>query len=583
MSNFKNDFKRVYIFIFTLLISGFAFSAQAQEQPYAQLTEGEDLQTPLLDERRKMIKHALLQKVSIMARPEAELNVMQREAQRIALEDSSFVKNNFISNNGEKTLSEIFGVYPARPSDYTAQTAPLCSDGNCYRVEAYNYAYNFSTVALVNTASKKLLKIGQVPHTQPDIPTALKSIALHIATESAAVQAALGYKPTSESALMADTKTALNRTRCERSKHLCVAPTFVKQNKALWAIVDLTSLKLIGVRWTNVGQPQQAPTERRVQNEHVTACFCKKMNSVERNDWSLNYMLTSSDGLRVSEVTYKGKRIIHSAKLVDWHVSYSNTDGFGYSDAVGCPFFSSAAVVAVNAPKILDLVENEAIVGFVIEQDFFSEGWPTACNYNYKQRFEFYNDGRFRVAAASLGRGCGNNGTYRPVTRIAFAGNNSFAEWSGNDWKPWIKEQWKLQTPSTALAENNTLFRLQNTDNQGFTMQANIGQYADGGRGDQAYVYVTRNKPEVDEGESDLVTIGPCCNTDYQQGPEKFIEPQADNIEQTELVVWYVPQLKNDDTKGREYCWAERFLSDGVFQTKVYPCFSGAMWLPLRP
>ena len=123
---------------------------------------------------------------------------------------------------------------------------------------------------------------------------------------------------------------------------------------------------------------------------------------------------------------------------------------------------------------------------------------------------------------------------------------------------------------------------MQNADNQGFTMQANIGQFPDKGRGDAAYIYVTRNKPDVDEGESDLLTIGPCCNTDYRQGPEKFIEPQAETIENEELVVWYVPQLKNDDTIGKEYCWAESYLENGIFKTRIYPCFSGAMWIPLK-
>ena len=48
-----------------------------------------------------------------------------------------------------------------------------------------------------------------------------------------------------------------------------------------------------------------------------------------------------------------------------------------------------------------------------------------------------------------------------------------------------------------------------------------------------------------------------------------FKVPVVD-IDNQELVVWYVAQLKNDDTKGREYCWAESFLENGVFQSKVY-------------
>jgi hypothetical protein len=557
-----------------------ALNASLRAQNYGILSEKSKLETPLIQQRREAIRQTLAQNIPILAQAENKITAQQAEVQRIALADERFVLNVKPADSKEKFFNEIFGIYPARPSDFNQNTTSTCSDGSCYRIEMYNYALNLSTVALVHLNGKKVISLNQVPHTQPDIPPYLKEMALHIATESPEIEKALGFKPSPSAALMSDTKTALNRTRCERSKHLCVAPTFVKNEKALWAIVDLTDLKLVGIRWTNVGKQQQAPTERRLQNEYLTECFCKKINNIERNDWELNYVLTASDGLRISEVEFKGRRVINSAKLVDWHVNYSNTDGFGYSDAIGCPVFSAAAVVAVEAPRVAEIIENEQVIGFALEQDYYSEGWPTACNYNYKQRYEFYNDGRFRSAAASLGRGCGNNGTYRPVTRIAFAGKNNFAEWSGNDWKIWKKEQWKLQEATTPLTKENYQYKFQNADNQGFTMQSNIGQFADKGRGDAAYIYVTRNKPDADEGESDLVTIGPCCNTDYRQGPEKFIEPQAEAIENEELVVWYVPQLKNDDTLGKEYCWAESYLENGVFKTRVYPCFSGAMWVP---
>ena len=43
---------------------------------------------------------------------------------------------------------------------------------------------------------------------------------------------------------------------------------------------------------------------------------------------------------------------------MDWHVSYSKIDGFGYSDAVGCPEFSQAAVVAVSDPKVSEIIDE---------------------------------------------------------------------------------------------------------------------------------------------------------------------------------------------------------------------------------
>jgi hypothetical protein len=552
------------------------------QEKYSTLAESKPLESPMILMRKEKIKNTLLQEIPVLKIDERALNQQQIEAQNIALASPQFLNKSKDALHKTPYLNEIFGILPARPSDFSAQSGAECSDGSCFRVEMYNYALNLSTIALVHVNSKKIIRMGEMPSTQPDISPELKNIALHIATESPEVEKALGFKPSPNAALMPDTKTALNRSRCERSRHLCVAPTFVKGEKALWAVVDLTEMRLVGTRWTNVGAPQQAATERRIQNENITECFCKKMNTLEKNDWKLNYVLTSSDGLRVSEVEYKNERVINSAKLVDWHVSYSNTDGFGYSDAVGCPFFSAAAVIAVESPKVLDLVENDQVVGFVLEQSYYSEGWPTACNYNYKQRFEFFNDGRFRVAAASLGRGCGNNGTYRPVTRIAFTGKQKFSEYDGKTWSKWEKEKWNLQTETTPLSKDGTQYKLENETGKGFEMMANVGKFSDGGRGDNAWVFVTKNNPNLEEGESDLITIGPCCNSDYHQGPEKFIEPNPESIDNESIVVWYVAQMKNDDREGNQYCWAESFLENGVFKTKVYPCFSGAMWIPIK-
>ncbi len=509
---------------------------------------------------------------------------MLKIAQEIALKDPRFLQS-VKSPEGKPFRNEIFGVFPARESDYgNRQIGEICKNGGCYRVEMYNYAKNLTTVALVNIPAQQTLSVYNLPYSQPDIPNYLKEIAIKIAIESPEVAKALGGKPIPGAAIMADTKTALNRSRCERSMHLCVSPTFIKGEKALWTIVDLTDFRLVGLRWTFVGDAGPAPaiTEKKVQNEMLTECFCKQQTPLDQNGWKMNYMLTSSDGLRISEVTYKGKPVIQSAKLVDWHVSYSNTDGFGYSDAIGCPFFSTAAVVAVEPPKILDLWEGDKKVGFVLSQNFFSEGWPQPCNYNYQQKFEFYDNGRFRVAVASLGRGCGNDGTYRPVTRIAFAGNNlAFHEWSGTDWTKWEKEQYALQKSGTPYTKEGYQYKIGNEGNA-FYIEPGKGQFNDGGRGDNAYTYVTVNHLDKDEGESDLVTIGPCCNTDYKQGPEKFIEPNPESLNNVGLVMWYVSQIKNDDTKGKEYCWAESYIKNGTYSTRTYPCFSGPMFIPVH-
>ncbi|MBK9485296.1 MAG: hypothetical protein IPO01_08765 [Chitinophagaceae bacterium] len=418
--------------------------------------------------RVEAIKNALQQPTPVLLCGDS-LNSNQKLAQQIAVRDSTFTRS--IRDIGSNTpfRTEIFGVYPARESDLSNLKEKI-NLSDCYRVEMYNYPLNLTTVALVDIKRQKIIATFTQQQTQPEIPLHLKNLAIKIAINSPEVQEAYGIKPSEKDALMASTKTSLNRTRCERSHHLCVAPTFVKDGKALWAIVDLTEHKLVGVRWTNVGTTGPAApmiTERRLQDDKVTACFCEKETPLEKDGWKMNYMLTSSDGLRIAQVSFNGKPILQSAKLVDWHVSYSGTDGFGYSDAVGCPYFSQAAVIAFEPPKIM-MIKDDAgkFTGFALEQAFRSEQWPTPCNYNYRQRFEFYKDGRFRVAAASIGRGCGNDGTYRPVFRIAFAAEqNNFAEWSGTNWNNWPLEKWQSQNVTTGYFENKYQFQL--TDNTG--------------------------------------------------------------------------------------------------------------------
>jgi hypothetical protein len=533
---------------------------------------------PLVKERVAQIEAALRQTPPVL--PLGNLDEPRRAVQEIALQDERFLRETRDEKTGEPLFNEIFGVYPLRESDFNGP-AQICRRTLCFRVEMYNFARNLTANAVVDANAKQVLFVTRQPSTQPDLPEHLTQLATRIAAAAPEVAAALGFKPQEKDALMASTKTALNRTRCERSLHLCVAPTFVKDERALWAIVDLTDLALVGTRWTEVGRtgPPVAVTEKWLQNEVLTNVFCAKSLHHERNGWAFDYILTSSDGLRLSDVKFKGKPVLHDAKLVDWHVSYSGADGFGYSDAVGCPFFSQSAVVAFTGPEFTDLPKKD---GFAVRQSYWSEGYPTPCNYSYEQAFEFYDDGRFRVAVASLGRGCGNQGTYRPVTRITFAGDqNTFAEWQGNDWKAWAAERWQEQKKDTVYTTEGYQYRVADTGGNGYFVEPGRGQFGDGGRGDNAFAYVTRYHTDRDEGESDLATIGPCCNTDYRQGPEKFIEPNPEPINNARLVLWYVAQLKNDDRPGQQYCWAESVPEKGVYRIKKYPCYAGPLFHPI--
>lgn len=535
---------------------------------------------PMLQKRYDEIQQALADNTPVIKLPSNDQN--QVEAQQIALQNKQFKEFLFDTKSHQAFRNEIFNAYQARPQEIPASI----KNNIVYKVEMYNYALNLTTIAMVDLTSKSVINCNTIKNTQPDIPTHLKDLAIKIAINNNEVIKALGFQPGEQDALMANTKTALNNSKCERSQHLCVAPTFTLKDKALWVIVDLTDYKVVGIRWTNTGTENKATpriSERKLKFDKIMECYCKNVSALKKDNWKFNYIITTSDGLRISEVKYNDKLIVNNAKIVDWHVSYSNTDGFGYSDAVGCPEFSQAAVVAVSDPRVSDIMYNGQKIGFAMEQYFSSEQWPMPCNYNYMQRFEFYNDGKFRVAGASLGRGCGNNGTYRPVFRISMAGNeNSFSQYDNANWKVWEKEQWHLQSEQDNFTTEGYLYKVADKQENGFYIEPNRGQFNDGSRGDFAYMFVTKQQATIDEGDNDLVSIGPCCNTDYRQGPEKFIEPNPENISSTGIIIWYVPQMKNDDRKGKEYCWAESYLDKGVYKTNVYPCIAGAMFVPIK-
>lgn len=525
-------------------------------------------------ERMAAVEAALQQPVPILLLEDA-LSPSQQAAQELALADERFIADSWDMLSGIPLRSEIFGVYPWRESDLTEATQG-CTPETCLRVEKYNYALNQAVVAVVDIANNQVLSVDTYAQTQPDLPPHLTQLAIDIANSAPEIAAALGVTPGEDVALMANTKTALNRTLCERTRHLCVAPTYVVAGRALWAIVDLTDNRVVGVRWTDLGPVQSPPvTEKTLQNSALYSQYCDHTNRLERDGWTLDYIITSSDGLRISDVTFAGNPVFDSAKLVDFHVSYSSSDGFGYSDAVGCPIFSQAAVLAFEPPQVSEIVQDGQAIGFALTQDFRSEFWPLPCNYNYFQRYEFYRDGRFTMTAENRGRGCGNDGVYRPVLRIAPAGPAQFAAWDGAARTLWVTEQWTLQQ-NAALPADKAPYQLV-TENGSYDITP---YWSDPTRSDTAWMYVTRRDPDRDEGDADLITIGSCCNTDYQQGPEQYIGPEPQSLEGSPIALWYVPRLENDDRPGWQYCWADYDLQNGVYTPVIWPCGAGLQFVP---
>ena len=512
-----------------------------------------------------------------------ELNEKQQLAQNIALNSPLVQKLTLDVKTGEPLRTEVFGIYPARESDITSESAS-CANTTCYRVDVYNWALNATYVVMVDIINQQVVNVDTMPETSPELPPYLVREAMNIAVNAPEVEEALGFRPDPDAPTMAGVKTSFNNSACELSHHLCVAPTFEMKDKALWAIVDLTDKKLVAVRWTEYGDFSGGlPTEETIERQDIFEKYCRQSHELEKNGWRMDYILTASDGLRLSNVSYHGKPVLRSVKLVDYHVSYSKQDQFGYSDAIGCPMFSSAAVVAMSPPEIGPITDNRGQeIGFYINQDFVHPLWPQPCNYRYNQRYEFYNDGRFRVMAANLGRGCGNDAVYRFLYRIdpvaPDGDGQTFAQWDGKAWKPWEVEQWFKEEDDTPVTSQGYLYRFTNSNGSGYYIQPNHGQFGDDSRGDHAYTYVVRHHP--DEGDADMLTLGTCCNTDFRQGPEVFIN--GESIVNEDIVIWYVPVVENDDRPGHEYCWADKVVENGMYVTKIWPCWSGPMFVPLK-
>jgi hypothetical protein len=334
--------------------------------------------------------------------------------------------------------------------------------------------------------------------------------------------------------------------------------------------------------------------------------FCQKDTVLERNGWKIVYRLTASDGLEIRDVTFRGVPVVHSAKIVDWHVAYQQEQGgeqldtstetyiegrrveyvrgeggkfmFGYNDAMGCPMFSTSVVLAFNGPQVRDLPKGD---GFMLTQDFRNPKWPMACNYRYENRFEFYNDGSFRMVGVNKGRGCGDNAIYRPVMRIDLNldGRERFYSRRNGGWKRWDEEQQEHAEWASVDQPNQYPYKITaSAGGRGYYLEPNHGQFGDNSRGDNANLFVTSFKET--EGDRDLLTLGSCCQLN-QDGPERFVN--GESIVDTHIVLWYIPRIRNDARKGHEYCWADtRIGEDGNPYIKMWPCAVGPRFVPFH-
>jgi hypothetical protein len=462
--------------------------------------------------------------------------------------------------------SEVFGVRRVGPH-YPASSV-ACANADCRQVEIYNFDENAAVVAIVNLDTQRVLEVFHQPGVQPGINQRLMDLAVEITRNDPNIAAEVGRSLADED--IVPMQANLLGTPCN-GEHICVASTFGVEGRMIWAFVDLTDEVVVGTRWTKASPIEPGDLER----FEPEAVECTDSETLDRAGWTMDYQVTGTDGLRVYNVKYNDVLVMTSAKLVEWHADYG---GFGYEDSTGCGGDGGGfPIYPYGGTQILNWLDptTGAVIGFEVVQDFRMPYWGDFCNYRYEQHFQFYADGRFRVVSGAYGKGCGTNAMYRPVVRIdiAVAGDegDNFAVWDGANWAAQSTEAWWSQVVDPAQVYQ---WFVSDTSGDGYYLEPGQGQFGDGGRGDNAFIYVTQHHP--DEGDADLGVIGTCCNDDYQQGPETYLDGEA--ISDQNLVIWYVPQMLTDADPPDYYCWTVKV---GDFVPPIgYPCFGGPMFVP---
>jgi len=574
---------------------------QYSAQTYGDISEVKEY----LEDLRKVIKSGQ----AVLPLESSELDSAGELAQDILLKDEAFLKDT--TQNGKPLHNDMMRIRPAIVSVLSISSQAICKTHSCYQAEKYNYVTNTTTRAVVDVESKKVLEVTSHAGMQPDISLRLTHIAQAIALNAPEVAKELDGTPRRQDMSMANVRGSLQGSPCQNSEHLCVAPTFSdhKNEQALWAIVDLTEMTLAAAKWAGLGKTTTPAciSERSLQNRYIMKNFCEKDTLLEQNGWKLAYRLTGSDGLEIIDVSFKGQKVLASAKVVDWHVAYEGKgeadesgnvvmagrqvefvkgdEGkffFGYNDAMGCPMFSTSVVLPFNGPLVKELYDvNRKKVGFYLTQDFRNPKWPMACNYRYENRFEFFDDGSFRVVGVNKGRGCGEEAIYRPVMRMdmAFTEKENFYKYDGS-WSKWLTEQSDFQKDAKVYDKDKYLYKITDvSEKRGYYIEPNRGQFHDQSRGDNATIFVTKYKEG--EGDKDLLTLGSCCNLE-EDGVERYVSAN-ESIDNKNLVLWYVPRIKNDARAGHEYCWADTVIGDdGNIEVRTFPCVVGPKFVPIN-
>lgn len=496
---------------------------------------------------------------------QSHLSGMQDNIQGFLLANPDFKKH--LIDVGR---AEVFSVLPAN-TQVPSEFSDICLLQTCWLVQVYLFDQDTTLSSLVQENPLKVLAVIPQPHTRPALGAQQMQAALRIALDAPAVAQELGYIPTR--ADMNPVVGGVQNAIC--AEHLCAAATFAEGNRNLWAVIDLNTETLVNVHWNEPSAADAIVTVTPVPPDVMTAVaqrICPEPGKVELAGWQLRYEVSPSNGLRVADVTFRGRSVLRSASIVEWDADYG---GSGFDDTTGCVGVIGPDYVPPFGQTKVHLLPaaNGFPEGFEVVQDFRMINWGDYCNYRYMQHYQFYVDGSFRPKVVSFGKGCGNLVTYRPKMRLDIAmdgdGQHIFEQWQAGNWQTSLIEIWAQQD----IRQLSPQWRIYNqATGHGYTIEASRGQFAAGDQAENAYIYATLHKPS--EGDTNLGIFGATFVKTHEQGPHWFIDGEA--IYGQDITLWYVPQLVANGQPGEYYCWTVR----GEPDPETYPCSGGPLFTP---
>jgi hypothetical protein len=135
------------------------------------------------------------------------------------------------------------------------------------------------------------------------------------------------------------------------------------------------------------------------------------------NGWIVNWNITATHGIEISNVTYGGVLTIRDALINGILVRY-----FQQPPGLSCLFFDDLGKDDIAS----------SIAGLSVQFSSGPDPWfqiraqynPSGVGYNYTQDWRFYNSGRWDAILYAGHTGCAWNHTYQPHFRISLAIGN---------------------------------------------------------------------------------------------------------------------------------------------------------------